>query len=131
MGDDKVLAAVCLSDEDDMATATMLASGRQTARMRMAAALLGSYERQVQSVEGSLRVCSQGLHNLVCLTVQAFVWEETTVQLAGMKDVCFAAMNDSARSNQPCTAGIKNSLVLLSSCIYLSVQTMDSCVVWR
>lgn len=54
-----MLAAVCLSDEDDMSTAAMLASGRQTARMRMAAALLGSYERQIQSVEGSLRVRSQ------------------------------------------------------------------------
>lgn len=60
--DDKVLAGVCLSDEDDMATAATLASGRQTPRMRMAAALLGSYERQIQSVEGSLRVRSQRLH---------------------------------------------------------------------
>ncbi|CAL8471666.1 g11208 [Coccomyxa elongata] len=59
--DDKVLAAVCLSDEDDMSTAAMLASGRQTPRMRMAAALLGSYERQIQSVEGSLREMAENL----------------------------------------------------------------------
>lgn len=55
--DDKALAAVCLGqDEDDMATAVELARGRQTPSMRLAAALLGSYERQIQSVEGSLRV---------------------------------------------------------------------------
>ena len=54
--DDKVLAAVCLSDADDKDAPELTAGGRQTPRMRLAAALLGSYERQIQSVEGSLRV---------------------------------------------------------------------------
>lgn len=54
--DDKVLAAVCLSDADDTDAPALTAGGRQTPRMRLAAALLGSYERQIQSVEGSLRV---------------------------------------------------------------------------
>ena len=54
--DDKVLAAVCLSDAEDEDAHALTAGGRQTPSMRLAAALLGSYERQIQSVEGSLRV---------------------------------------------------------------------------
>jgi hypothetical protein len=50
---DIALAAVCLSDDG---SANALAAGQQTATMQLAAALLGSYERQVQSIEGALRV---------------------------------------------------------------------------
>ncbi len=56
---DKALAAICLSDAPEEYEPGMAAGGRQTPSMRLAAALLGSYERQIQSVEGSLRVsCS-------------------------------------------------------------------------
>ena len=54
LDDDQALAAICLSEKDaDRA----VREGRQAPSMRLAAALLGSYERQIQSVEGALRVC--------------------------------------------------------------------------
>lgn len=53
LDDDKALAAVCLSEKD---AESALREGRQAPSMRLAAALLGSYERQIQSVEGALRV---------------------------------------------------------------------------
>ncbi len=60
LDDDQALAAICLSEKDAHQAAR---EGRQAPSMRLAAALLGSYERQIQSVEGALRVC---LFVLVC-----------------------------------------------------------------
>ena len=54
LDDDQALAAICLSEKDAHKAAR---EGRQAPSMRLAAALLGSYERQIQSVEGALRVC--------------------------------------------------------------------------
>ena len=55
LDDEKALAGICLSErEPDEA----LREGRQPPSMRLAAALLSSYERQIQSVEGALRVCA-------------------------------------------------------------------------
>lgn len=53
LDDDNALTAVCISgSEVDRAQR----QGRQAPSMQLAAALLGSYERQIQSVEGALRV---------------------------------------------------------------------------
>ena len=55
LDDEKALAGICLSEkEPDEA----LPEGRQPPSVRLAAALLSSYERQIQSVEGALRVCA-------------------------------------------------------------------------
>lgn len=65
--DDQNLAAVCLSEQQQgspqlsggpltMQQHSPIAAGQHTPTMRLAAALLSSYERQVQSIEGSLRV---------------------------------------------------------------------------
>ena len=53
LDDEKALAAICLSEKDAFRA---VQEGRQVPSMRLAAALLGSYERQIQSVEGALRV---------------------------------------------------------------------------
>ena len=55
LDDEKALAGICLSEgEPDEA----LREGCQPPSVRLAAALLSSYERQIQSVEGALRVCA-------------------------------------------------------------------------
>ena len=53
LDDEKALAAICLSEKGALQA---VREGRQVPSMRLAAALLGSYERQIQSVEGALRV---------------------------------------------------------------------------
>ncbi|CAL5223414.1 g5926 [Coccomyxa viridis] len=58
LDDDQALAAICLSEKDAHQAAR---EGRQAPSMRLAAALLGSYERQIQSVEGALREMSENL----------------------------------------------------------------------
>ena len=55
LDDEKALAGICLSEREPD---EVLREGRQPPSVRLAAALLSSYERQIQSVEGALRVCA-------------------------------------------------------------------------
>ena len=71
LDDDQALAAICLSEKDAHQAAR---EGRQAPSMRLAAALLGSYERQIQSVEGALRVCLFGVWKSLALCFQSRPW---------------------------------------------------------
>ena len=77
LDDEKALAGICLSEKDPDEA---LREGRQPPSMRLAAALLSSYERQIQSVEGALRACFQDStlsthkHQARCDLTMARLW---------------------------------------------------------